>query len=192
MNDVLGLFADPRFMPHGHCYLWQPDILWTHVLSDAAITLAYYAIPVILGIVLYKRRQNIPMAEIVALFVAFIFLCGTTHLVRIYVTWYPAYQLEGWVKAATALVSIATAIVLIPKLPYLITLPGIQQAYQQSQAAITALQQQKRESEVIYNAAMDRETRIVELKQEVNALLAEFKRPARYLQDSGNVSTVTK
>ena len=184
MNDVLGFLANPNFMPHGYCFLWQPDILWTHVLSDLFIALAYYAIPIILGIVLYKRRQNIPFVEIVVLFVAFIFLCGTTHLMRIYVTWYPAYGPEGWLKALTALVSVATAIVLIPKLPHLITLPGIQQAYIQSQDAINALQQQKRETEVIYNSAMNRENRIVELKQEVNALLAQLQQRPRYLLDN--------
>ena len=25
------------FMPHGHCYLWIPTILWMHVLSDLLI-----------------------------------------------------------------------------------------------------------------------------------------------------------
>jgi hypothetical protein len=183
MNDILGFLANPNFMPHGHCYLWQPDILWTHVISDLVIALAYYAIPILLGIFLYKRRQNIPFVEIVALFVAFIFLCGTTHLIRIYVTWYPAYAFEGWVKALTALVSIATAIVLVPKLPQLITLPGIQQAYQQSQEALKSLKRQKQATEIIYSSAIDREQRIVALKHEVNALLAELRRPARYLQD---------
>lgn len=170
-------------MPHGHCYLWQADILWTHVLSDSVIALAYYAIPVLLGIFLLKRRQNIPYPEILALFVAFIFLCGTTHLVRIYVTWYSAYELEGWLKALTALVSITTAIVLVPKLPELIAIPGVQQAYQQSQQALVSLRQQKHEADTFYSAAMNREQRIVELKQEVNALLSELNRPGRYLQD---------
>lgn len=28
MNDLLALLTDKRFMPHGHCYLWRPDLLW--------------------------------------------------------------------------------------------------------------------------------------------------------------------
>ena len=183
MNDALGFLANPNFMPHGHCYLWQPDILWTHVISDILIAVAYYAIPIILGIVLYKRRQQLPFKEIVALFVAFIFLCGTTHLFRIYVTWYPAYEIEGWLKALTAFISVVTAIVLAPKLPLLTSIPGIQQAYQHSQAAISELTQYKRENEAIYSAAINRENRIVELKQEINALLVELNRAPRYIQE---------
>lgn len=33
------------FMPHGMCYLWRPDLLALHVLSDALISLAYFSIP---------------------------------------------------------------------------------------------------------------------------------------------------
>jgi hypothetical protein len=29
------------FMPHGHCYLWIPSLLWLHVASDALIGIAY-------------------------------------------------------------------------------------------------------------------------------------------------------
>ena len=36
------------FMPHGHCYLWTPSILWLHVASDIVIALSYFAIPLAL------------------------------------------------------------------------------------------------------------------------------------------------
>ncbi|NND69290.1 MAG: hypothetical protein HKN19_16990, partial [Halioglobus sp.] len=152
MKEWLEYFADPNFMPHGHCYLWRPDILWTHVGSDLVIALAYYAIPVVLGIFLLKQRRAIPFPEIIALFVAFIFLCGTTHLFAIYTTWYPAYEQEGWLKALTALVSITTALVLIPRLPTLVTLPGIQVAYEKSERALAAVQVEKEEMQALYDA----------------------------------------
>ena len=38
------LFSSQGFEPHGHCYLWLPEILWLHVISDAFIALAYYSI----------------------------------------------------------------------------------------------------------------------------------------------------
>lgn len=181
MNDILEYFANPNFMPHGHCYLWRADILWTHVLSDLGIALAYYAIPVMLCIVLCKRRQNIPLVEVVALFVAFIFLCGTTHLVGVYVTWYPAYAIEGWLKAMTALVSIATVIVLIFKLPFLITLPGIQQAYQQSQEALSALNQEK-------NKAL----RLATENQQLAAIVQQSEEGIIQLSPAGKIITMNK
>jgi len=32
-------------MPHGHCYLWNPGIVWLHVDSDSLFAIAYYFIP---------------------------------------------------------------------------------------------------------------------------------------------------
>jgi hypothetical protein len=38
------LLSSDGFMPHGHCYLWRPGVLWLHLLSDALIALAYTSI----------------------------------------------------------------------------------------------------------------------------------------------------
>jgi two-component system, chemotaxis family, sensor kinase Cph1 len=113
---MLQWLFEKDFMPHGHCYFWRPDILWTHVLSDGIIALAYFSIPVTLVYFLNKRR-DFPFRGVLALFAAFIILCGTTHILGIITVWKPIYAIDGLVKAATALVSIATALVLIPLVP---------------------------------------------------------------------------
>jgi len=33
------------FIPHGHYYLWKPELVWLHLLSDALIALAYSRFP---------------------------------------------------------------------------------------------------------------------------------------------------
>ena len=180
--EWLQLLSNPSFMPHGHCYLWRLDILLTHVISDATIALSYYAIPVVLAIALYRRRQIIPYPEIVILFIAFIFLCGTTHFISILVTWHPFYEQQGWVKAATALVSVATAIVLMPKLPELMVLPGVQKTLVETQQELENLKLENKRILTIYDAAIEREKNIVTLKQEVNQLLAELNKPPKYLK----------
>lgn len=43
MTDFLKRLFAADFMPHGHCYFWQPEIVWLHVPSDGLITLAYYS-----------------------------------------------------------------------------------------------------------------------------------------------------
>lgn len=186
MQDWLSSFANPSFMPHGHCYLWRADILWTHVISDLSIAAAYYAIPLVLAIFLYKRRQSIPHPEILGLFVAFIFLCGTTHLVNIYVTWHPLYEIQGWVKAATALVSVATAMVLIPRLPSLLALPDLQQAYREGQEALQEAERRNTQMEAVYNTAIERENRLLDLKQEVNTLRKQFNLEPKYADNEGS------
>lgn len=120
MGDFFsGLFTSDSFLPHGHCYLWSPEILWLHVISDLIIAIAYYSIPLALAIVLF-RRKRMPFKWLVGLFAAFIVLCGTTHILGIITQWNPIYRFEGLVKLLTAGVSIATAVVLFPMLPRLL------------------------------------------------------------------------
>lgn len=106
-------------MPHGTCYLWQPEILWMHVISDLIIAIAYYSIPLALGIIILKRR-TFPFRWLIGLFAAFIILCGTTHIIGIITQWNPIYRVQGLLKLMTAAVSIATAIVIYPLLPKLL------------------------------------------------------------------------
>jgi PAS domain S-box-containing protein len=116
LESVAAFFNSDDFMPHGHCFLWQPHILWLHIISDAGIAAAYYALPVAL-IYLTRKRKDLPFKNVFWLFGAFILLCGTTHLLAIWVLWHPDYAVEGVVKAATALVSLATLAMLIKLIP---------------------------------------------------------------------------
>jgi signal transduction histidine kinase len=104
------------FMPHGHCYFWRADILWTHVVSDAVIALSYFSIPVTL-LYFLRRRPDVPFPMMIVLFAAFIVLCGSGHLLEIWTVWNPIYALQGIEKLATAVVSLVTAVAMIPIVP---------------------------------------------------------------------------
>lgn len=119
MDVLAGLFSGD-FMPHGHCYLWKPEIVWLHVISDAVITLAYYSIPITLTYVVYKTKGGMPFNWVFLLFALFIMACGTTHLMEIINIWNSHYVLAGFVKMFTAVVSILTAIAILPILPRVI------------------------------------------------------------------------
>src|ERR1041384_2038566 len=113
---MLDWLLNGNFMPHGHCYFWRPDILWTHVISDALIAAAYFSIPVTL-IYFVRRRRDLPFPWILLLFAAFILLCGTTHILSIITVWKPIYALDGVIKGITAATSVVTAIALVPLVP---------------------------------------------------------------------------
>ncbi len=118
MQQLLSwLFASSEFMPHGHCYLWQPDTLWLNVASDGVIAAAYYAIPFALYYFVRERRTEIPYPGILLMFAAFIFLCGSTHLMEIWTVWRPDYRLAGLLKAVTGIVSVATMLALFQVMP---------------------------------------------------------------------------
>ena len=108
--------------PHGYCLLWDPVLIWLHVVSDAVIALSYLSIPVVLTVFL-SRRRDIEFGWLLLLFAIFITACGTTHLMSILVLWVPAYGLEGIIKAITAVASVLPAIALWPLLPRLLALP---------------------------------------------------------------------
>jgi len=112
------------FMPHGYCYLWDPQILWLNVISDGLITLSYYTIPVIL-IYFINKNRNIPFNRIFWMFGTFILACGTTHLMEIWNVWHGNYMLAGAIKGITAAVSLLTAGMLIPLVPKVMSLPDL-------------------------------------------------------------------
>lgn len=107
---------DQSFMPHGHCYLWEPQIVWLHVISDTIIALSYFSIPILLILVVYKTKSKIPMDWLFVCFAIFILACGTTHLMEIVNIWKTEYVLSGIIKAITAIASLVTAIAMIPVL----------------------------------------------------------------------------
>ncbi|MGI0492867.1 PAS domain-containing protein [Alkalinema pantanalense CENA528] len=117
------LFSSGSFIPHGHCYLWQTNLVGLHVISDAMIALAYYSIPITL-IYFVRKRKDLPFDWIFLLFGAFIISCGTTHLLAIWTLWHPAYWLLGILKAMTALISLYTAIALVQLIPQALLLPS--------------------------------------------------------------------
>ncbi|MBC1220117.1 EAL domain-containing protein [Nostoc sp. UCD121] len=117
------LLAYKQFIPHGHCYLWKPELVGLHIVSDSLIALSYYSIPLTL-LYFVRKRQDLPFNWIFLLFAAFIVTCGTTHLMDIWTLWYPTYWLSGCIKAITAIVSLYTASELIPLIPKALALPS--------------------------------------------------------------------
>lgn len=98
-------------MPHGWCFLWDPNILSLHVGSDALIAFAYYAIPLVL-LIRAKHEGNVERRLLFYLYAAFIFMCGMTHVVGILTIWKPAYLFSGIVKFLTAAISLFTLMVM--------------------------------------------------------------------------------
>jgi PAS domain S-box-containing protein len=126
------------FMPHGHCYLWRPDILWLNVVSDVFISLAYLGIPCLL-IMLVRKRRDLKFNWIFVLFAMFITACGLTHFVEIITVWQPYYGLQGLIKAVTATVSVATAVALYFLMPTALSVPSIDQLERAEQRYRTIL-----------------------------------------------------
>jgi len=116
------VFSIEGLMPHGHCYLWDPWLVWMHALSDAFIFGAYTVIPILL-VQIVRARKDLPFHWMLFCFGIFIIACGGTHLMEIVNLWYPYYWLAGMIKIITALASVSTAAVLYKIVPLAISYP---------------------------------------------------------------------
>ncbi len=148
--DILGRARD--LAPHGYCLLWQPELIWTHVIADALIAAAYFSIPIAI-VRFVTGRKDIEFSWIFWLFALFIVACGTTHLMAIWTLWNADYGWEALIKVVTAIASVGTAIVLWPLIPKALAIPSPLQLRE----ANTALSERIRE----------RDTALDQLKREI-------------------------
>lgn len=127
MSEIVSyLFGAATFMPHGYCLLWRPDLVAIHAISDALIALAYIAIPLMIFGFLRKRPDiQGNSRKIGYLFIAFILACALTHLTALVTLWWPIYGAQGLIKLVTALVSVATAVVVWRVRPMLLAIPSL-------------------------------------------------------------------
>lgn len=132
------------FMPHGHCYLWTPGIVWMEVVSNALVALAYYSIPIVLFF-LVRARKDLPYPHVFVLFGLFITSCGTGHLLDIVTIWHPIYWFKAIWDSFTGAISVMTALVLGPLLPRLLKAGTVEEVVQKQ--TIDQLERQKRDLE---------------------------------------------
>ena len=204
IGKVLSHMLTSKFMPHGHCYLWTPGILWGHAISDAIIAFAYFSIPIAL-IYFIRRRNDLVFSWMFALFAIFILTCGIGHLVDIWNIWNSAYWLSMIVRVITALASIGTAVALWPLIPIALKIPStklLEEEIVERHKAVEELRQiqnnlelrvQERtyELEEFNRVAVEREERMIVLKMKINELCSELGRQPEYdlsfLSEPGNI-----
>lgn len=164
--EFLSKLFESNFMPHGHCYLWKPDILWLNVLSDGVIALAYFSIPVTLLYFVSKKR-TVPFMWVFVLFGAFIFACGMTHVMGIMTVWDPVYRFEGVVKFITAALSIGTAIFLIPIIPKALSLRSPRELEEANTALEKENTERRRAERELIKARNELEEKVLERTAEL-------------------------
>lgn len=134
--------APGSLLPHGYCFTWNPALLWTHVISDSLIGVAYLSIPMTL-LYLVRRRADMPFNWVVVLFATFIVSCGATHWIDVWTVWHPDYWLSGSVKALTASASLLTAAAMVYLVPQLLAIPTVSQLESAKKALELEVQQRR-------------------------------------------------
>ncbi|MBR1202704.1 MULTISPECIES: ATP-binding protein [unclassified Bradyrhizobium] len=157
------LLDSSTFSPHGICLLWEPELIWLHVISDAIIAASYFSIPFALAILVSKRR-DFQFGWMAWPFAAFILACGLTHVFSIYTLWVPIYGLEGIVKALTAVASIFTAVLLWPLIPKILAIPTEAQL-REAHVALAEEGRQRQRSEVLLERFREAEVNESRIRQ---------------------------
>jgi PAS domain S-box-containing protein len=140
-----GRLMASNFLPHLYCYLGKPGLVWTHVVADSLIGLSYVTISGTLVYLVWKGERHIPFHWMFLAFGSFIVACGSTHFMEVVTVWLPVYVLSASVKVITALVSMATAVLLPFTVPHILSLI---QAAKTSAAAEEALRRSEAEARV--------------------------------------------
>ncbi len=125
MDLLMNFLGRSGFLPHGYCFQWSSGLLWTLVVADVLIALAYFSIPLAIWHYVRRRRADLgKLGWVPWLFVGFITACGVTHLLDVWTLWVPDYRLQAAAKVLTAGLSLGTAVALWPLLPKALALPS--------------------------------------------------------------------
>lgn len=123
---MLENFFSMDFMPHGHCYYWEPTMVWLHLMADLINAGGYYLVAS--AIIYFTRGRKDLSYQTVTLLIGFFLVftvCGTTHLLEAVTIWYPVYWLEGTVKAINAGISLYVfSFMLVPLIPIALDAPS--------------------------------------------------------------------
>jgi PAS domain S-box-containing protein len=160
MTSFLSWLMSPQdYMPHGMCFLWQPELIALHVASDSSIALAYYSIPIAL-IYFVLKRTDLAFPSIFVLTGLFILACGTTHAMSVWTLWYPDYRVDGGIKAVTALLSIGTGVAIWKVMPLALALPSTAQLERANQLLGEEIGQRERAEAALREANAELEQRV--------------------------------
>lgn len=178
------------YYAHGYCLSWDPWLIGLHGGSDLLIFGAYTAIPIAI-LLFIRRRPQLEMKGLALFFSAFIFWCGLTHLFSFITLWFPIYDIQALVKAATAVVSVVTAIVIFRLIPQALAIPSPRELQLVNDRLRTEVGAHRRTLDELHLIRDELEARVEERTRELSKAADHAKTLMREIAHrSGNLMSV--
>ena len=98
-----------EYMPHGHCFLWQSDILLPYVFGELLTAVSYVSIPTAFFALSKSRVIDDKLKPMIHVYSAFILSCGVGHFLNVYNVWHGRYGVSAIVSTATGFISLIAA-----------------------------------------------------------------------------------
>lgn len=100
-----------NYLPHSHCVFNDAALILTDVAGNAMTASAYFLIPILLAKTVQKLWGFLEHEERLIFIDAglFIFLCGSTHVLKVWNWWHSAYWVEAGADLLTGLISLKFA-----------------------------------------------------------------------------------
>lgn len=96
------------FMPHAHCVLYDPAIIFLDFWGNILVGASYLLIPLLLLRLILGVWYGMtpPLKGLIVHGAIFVFLCGTTHFVHAWNWTHASYALQAILELVTGIVSV--------------------------------------------------------------------------------------
>lgn len=132
-------------------------LIWLYFGSNLLLVFSCLIIPALIFYYL-RKKPDLEYRGLFWLFALFILSSGATHLTEVMSLWWPGYFIQGWAIVITAMISLLTLIVLIPRLSDLLSLPSrkeLQQEIEHRQRAQNETERLSRSRNDLIEASSD-------------------------------------
>jgi two-component system sensor histidine kinase/response regulator len=132
---------------------WSTGLGLTLLLANLLTALAYFAIPVAILYILWRRKQ-VHWSRLWFLLFVTLVIGGLVHLLAATAFWWPAYRFHLVVNVAMAVVAWIAIVMLIPRVPRLLERPTTEEFLLQTSQRQQA-EQALREKEAVYKSLVE-------------------------------------